>query len=600
MLPRLLSGLFVAVFLLAGQSAAQSPVTTVVTFTHTFDTGFGNDLFVLGDHPDLGANVPERALKLTYTPGNVWTGQVALEAGATVSYRFLSRSIQRTAYCNYGTFTQVTAPQSLTVPGPGVAAPYRGKVVWYRSSWTRAFLLYRNNTTGSNFTDLEMRRIGDGRFAGESLFRLDLPQEKAGSEIEFVFHNEINQYDNAPAPPSNAPQGSAPGVPYPYQSLAPPYNYRSPLDHLFVQDGGVFNYVPTVSVSSARQETRTVSSSYVGIPARTIRIYLPRGYDTNPARRYPVIYFHDGQNMYFPGGSFGTWDADRIASYEIGQGRMRESILVGIDNNANRLGEYTPPSDNAPLGGSTGQADQYGLFLLNNVIPTLTANYRTLTAPGGGVDPAETTTAGSSMGGLVSSYLALQYPGYFRRSGVFSPAFWAAPNHVQVLKSSPKSALRWWLSMGTEETSSGGTPDVYWNGVQEVWNAWLGQGYAHLTELRFAPGCGQLHNEPAWSRLLPAFFQFHVGVADERNPLAEGEAALGLRLLAAGPGATSQFAFTGLRGVPYLLQRTSSLGTGPWAPTSLQATQRDQGWAPLFLADPATPAGPDVFWRLAW
>ncbi|MBS0658351.1 MAG: hypothetical protein JSR82_08930 [Verrucomicrobia bacterium] len=585
---------------LAGCVRAQSPVQVPVTFTHTFDTGFGNDLFVLGDHPDLGANVPERALKLTYTPGNVWTGQVALEAGATVTYRFISRSIQRAAYCNYNTFSEVTTPQTLTVPG-GSPAPYRGKVIWYHSSWSRAFLLYRNNTAGSGFQDVEMRRLGNGRVPGESLYRIDLTAEKAGSELEFVFHNELNQYDNAPAPPSNAPQGAAPGVPYPYQSLAPPYNYRTQLDHLFVQDGGVFNYRPTATVSLARLETRTVSSSYAGIPGRTIRLYLPRGYDTNPTRRYPVVYFHDGQNMFFPGGSFGTWDADRIASYEIGQGRMREAILVGIDNTANRLGEYSPPSDQVPLAppGTIGQADQYGLFLLNNVIPTLTANYRTLTASGGAVDPAETTIAGSSMGGLVSSYLASLYPTYFRRSGVFSPAFWAAPNHVQSLKVAPKRPVRWWLSIGTEETSSGGNADVYWNGAQEIFNAWLSQGYAHLTELRFAPGCGAAHNEPAWSRLLPAFFQFHLGSWDEANALTAEEATPGLRVTAAAPGATSQLTFTALRGVTYQLERGPLTGLAPWAPLGT-FRQRDQAWAPLPLADTATPPAPDVFWRLRY
>lgn len=579
---------------------AQSPVNVPVTFTHTFDTGFGNDLFVLGDHPDLGANVPERALKLTYTAGNVWTGQVALEAGATVTYRFISRSIQRTGYCNYAAFTEVTAPQSLTVPGPGVGPPYRGKVIWYHSSWSRAFLLYRNNTTGTGFQDVEMRRIGNGRVPGESLYRLDLPAERPGSELEFVFHNELNQYDNAPAPPSNPPQGAAPGVPVPYQTLAPPYNYRTSLDHLFLQDGAVYNYRPTAAVSPSRQETRTVGSSYAGIPGRTVRIYLPRGYDTNPSRRYPVVYFHDGQNLFFPGGAFGTWDADRIANYEIAQGRMRETILVGIDNNANRLGEYTPPSDQVPLApsGTFGQADQYGLFVLNNVIPTLTANYRTLTAAGGAVDPAETTMAGSSMGGLVSSYLTSLYPNYFRRGGVFSPAFWAAPNHVQSLKLAPKRPVRWWLSIGTEETSSGGNPDVYWNGAQEIFNAWIGQGYAHLTELRFAPGCGQLHNESAWSRLLPAFFQFHTSVWDERNALGVEEASPALRVTAAAPGGTSQLVFTALRGVPYQIERTFLLDPGPWNPLQT-ISQRDQAWIPLTVED-ATPASPRAFWRLRY
>ncbi len=590
-----------ACFVPAGCTPAASPVTQPVTFSVTVDAGFGNDIFVLGDHPDLGANDPVAARKLTYTAGNVWTGVIAVEVGTALSYKFIKRSVQRANYCNFATYTEVGPTQSLTVPA-GTPAPYRGKSIWYHSSWNRAFLLYRNNTTGAAFTNVEMRLAGPGRTAAESLFRLDLPDDRAGSELEFVFHNENNQYDNAPAPPSNPAQGSAPSVPVPYQALVPPYNYRTALDHFFVQDGNVFNYAPPASVSPPRVETRSVGSSYAAIPVRTIRIYLPRGYDTNPARRYPVVYFHDGQNIFFPGGPFGTWDADRIGSYETGQGRMREAIVVGIDNTANRMGEYTPPTDPvATAPAQTGIADQYKLFVLNNVIPTISANYRTRTMASGAVDPAQTTIAGSSMGGLVSTYFALENPEYFSRAGVFSPAFWAAPAYATVRDSAPKKALKWWLSMGTQEgSSSQPDQDVYWNDAQRALNGWITNGYAQNTALLFTPGCGQVHNEGAWSRVLPAFLQFQLPPADEANELAVANvaAAFGVGSIDRA-GGTANFSVTALRGATYSLTRTADLRIGPWTPVA-SASQTDQGWSTLTLLDPALPVGaPDLFWRAA-
>ena len=266
-----------------------------------------------------------------------------------------------------------------------------------------------------------MQRVGPGRTPAESVFEV-APVASPADEIEFVFNDGSGHYDNAPAPPQNTPQGAAPAIPVPYQSLAPPYNYRTSLDVFTVQDGQVFNYQPAATVSAPTITTRFVNSTVNGIPGRNIHIFLPRGYVENTSRRYPVVYFHDGQNVFFPGGTFGTWDADRIATYETSQGRMREAILVAIDNGndygSDRMVEYIPPGDQLS-GQPPGTADKYVQFLRDNVLPTLDYNYRTLNQPGQPTQAAANLTVGSSLGGLLTAYMGMTNSNVFGKIGVF-------------------------------------------------------------------------------------------------------------------------------------------------------------------------------------
>ena len=290
-----------AVLLLAGPLRAETALPRPVTFSITADVGFGNEVFVTGDAPELGQWDLARAPKLTFTAGNVWTASVALEAGSTVQYKFVRRSGRRADWCDTSGAIDLGAVQTLAAPA-GPAAPFRGKTVFYRSAWTRAFLVYRNNAApGATFHDVEMRAAGPGRTAGETLYRVELPGDAPRSELDWVCPTQLNQYDNAPAPPSNAPQGAAPAVPAPYQGLAPPYNYRSSLPWLLVQDGQVFSYDPPATVSAPRIETLFAPSTVPEIPARTIRVWLPRGYDSNPQRLYPVVDLPRRAEHVFPG-----------------------------------------------------------------------------------------------------------------------------------------------------------------------------------------------------------------------------------------------------------------------------------------------------------
>ncbi len=148
---------------------------------------------------------------------------------------------------------------------------------------------------------------------------------------------------------------------------------------------------------------------------RRIWIYLPPDYHTLQ-KKYPVIYMHDGQNIFDTSTSFsGEWEVDETLNKiftEKGEG----FIVVGIDNGGKkRLDEYAPWK-NLKYGGGEGKA--YVDFLVKTLKPFIDQHYRTLS------DYQNTAVFGSSMGGLISFYAVLEYPGVFGKAGIFSPSFW--------------------------------------------------------------------------------------------------------------------------------------------------------------------------------
>ncbi len=153
----------------------------------------------------------------------------------------------------------------------------------------------------------------------------------------------------------------------------------------------------------------------LGGRTRRIWLYLPPDYATSQ-KTYPVLYMHDGQNLFDAATSFsGEWGVDETLD-RLHQAGDWGCIVVGIDNGgANRLNEYSP-YPNAQYGG--GQGDQYVDFLVNTLKPFIDQRYRTRP------DRLHTGVMGSSMGGLISLYAGLKRPDIFGRAGVFSPSLW--------------------------------------------------------------------------------------------------------------------------------------------------------------------------------
>jgi predicted alpha/beta superfamily hydrolase len=151
---------------------------------------------------------------------------------------------------------------------------------------------------------------------------------------------------------------------------------------------------------------------------RTIRVYLPPGYATSK-KRYPVLYMHDGQNLFDAATSYsGEWEVDETLN-ALAKSHGLELIVVGIDNGGEQRIHELNPWDNPKYG--KGEGRQYMAFVVEVVKPYIDKNYRSKP------DRANTAIMGSSMGGLISHYAVNEYPDVFSKVGIFSPAYWLAP-----------------------------------------------------------------------------------------------------------------------------------------------------------------------------
>ncbi|MFD1258819.1 alpha/beta hydrolase [Mucilaginibacter terrae] len=148
---------------------------------------------------------------------------------------------------------------------------------------------------------------------------------------------------------------------------------------------------------------------------RRIWLYLPADYKALD-KHYPVIYMHDGQNLFDQyTASHQEWGVDEIMDERF---YHKSCIIVAVDHGEeSRINEYYP--FNSEENGE-GRGDAYTSFLVNTLKPFIDNNYRTLPSA------QHTAIAGSSMGGLITTYAALKYPEVFGNAGVFSPAFWIA------------------------------------------------------------------------------------------------------------------------------------------------------------------------------
>lgn len=175
----------------------------------------------------------------------------------------------------------------------------------------------------------------------------------------------------------------------------------------------------SLEIKSTRAENVKIMNDSLYMPQldryRRIWVYLPPNYE-NTDKKYPVLYMHDGQNLFDASTSFaGEWNVDETLNWlydSIGF----SLIVVGIDNGGeNRINEMTP-CVNSKYGGGDGQ--KYAEFIVETLKPLIDKTYRTLP------ERENTGIMGSSLGGLISFYMGLQYNSTFGKIGAFSPSFW--------------------------------------------------------------------------------------------------------------------------------------------------------------------------------
>lgn len=180
--------------------------------------------------------------------------------------------------------------------------------------------------------------------------------------------------------------------------------------------------------------------------SRRIWIYLPPDYDTT-SKHYPVIYMHDGQNLFDADFSFaGEWKIDETLNQLFDEGDYG-AVVVGIDNGGtHRFNEYSYWY-NSNYGGGDGEL--YVDFLVNTLKPHIDSSYRTLP------QREYTAIAGSSMGGLISLSAALDHQDVFSKAGIFSPALWFSDSvFVQVREEGIQKGLRFYFVAGDNESST--------------------------------------------------------------------------------------------------------------------------------------------------
>lgn len=224
--------------------------------------------------------------------------------------------------------------------------------------------------------------------------------------------------------------------------------------------------------------------------AHDVVVCLPPGYDRDLSRRYPVMYLHDGQNVFdeYPMAPFGVqWGIDTTARALIHAGLVEPLILVAIGNaGRERIDEYTPTRDAAHDSG--GMADRYGQMLVAEIKPLIDADFRTLR------DASNTGVCGSSLGGLLSLHLGLTHPNVFGKLALMSPSVWWDDRWiVRQLTAFPAQheTLKIWLDVGTGEKRM-------LKGARLLHRTLIRRGWRMGVDLEYLEEPGALHDEHAW------------------------------------------------------------------------------------------------------
>ena len=242
------------------------------------------------------------------------------------------------------------------------------------------------------------------------------------------------------------------------------------------------------------------------LPRRpTIRVWIPPGYHepANAERRYPVMYMHDGQNVFDARTSFaGEWGMDETVTALVDAGSIEPLIVVGIDNAGDsRAAEYNPPD--TEWNGRGNYADRYVAFIADELMPVINERYRTRAGP------EHTGLGGSSFGGNATLYAVVARPGLFSRALIESPA--VAAFEGALLGAARAHSGPWpqrvFIGVGTRETAARAEAEAYIESVKRLDRILRGAGLGS-DRLRLVVEEGAEHNEPAWARRLPEAMTF--------------------------------------------------------------------------------------------
>jgi len=260
------------------------------------------------------------------------------------------------------------------------------------------------------------------------------------------------------------------------------------------------NNIGKTSLTRGTLTTTTLTmNQYADKRTRKIRIWTPDGYNPSGTKTYPVIYMHDGQNLFDTYTAFaGEWKIDEAIG-QLMDGGYDGAIVVGIDNSSERLNELTvgwPLSSSGSSNNIRPDGEKYAAFIVETVKPYIDTNYKTKS------NAQNTFIGGSSLGGVMSFYMTLTYPLVFGNALLFSTSMWVYNEGTisNVINAANLGALstkpKIYVYGGGSE---GSNIDKH---VNDIYNAFIANGYNDtMIKAHVEPGKG--HNEAAWSLHFP-------------------------------------------------------------------------------------------------
>lgn len=230
-----------------------------------------------------------------------------------------------------------------------------------------------------------------------------------------------------------------------------------------------------------------------GLADRDVVVWLPPGYEENSDEHYPVLYMHDGQNLFDPATSYAgvDWSIDEAMDRLIRSGRVAPMIVVGVYNSADRTAEYSP--------GEMGTT--YMAFIIDVVKPMIDQAYRTRP------ERQHTLVGGASSGGTISFMLAWDHPEIFSGAICMSPAFKVGPGqdfspfdfigYFEKTRALPRDVFFYIDNGGV------GLDEILQPGIEDMLGSLERWGYRASEDWVFNRDPNAKHDEAAWAMRFP-------------------------------------------------------------------------------------------------
>jgi predicted alpha/beta superfamily hydrolase len=307
------------------------------------------------------------------------------------------------------------------------------------------------------------------------------------------------------------PAGGQP-VPHKFRvvraGLGPDEGWEAGSNHVALLDGAAPRVARVFGTPAAPPPSRLTGTVLTLEPlpaghalARPVSVWLPPGYDAEPQRRYPVLYLHDGQNVFDARAAGAEWGVDEAAQRLVLAGEVQPFIVVAVPSGRDRIHELTPTRGGLHARFLGGGLPSYGAWLLDALKPEIDRRFRTRP------EPMHTAVGGSSLGGIASLWLALHRADSVGAALVVSPSVWwdgFLPKREVRATPPPGPRPRLWLDMGAHEGEGIFTES------RALRDALAAQGWAG-SRLAYVEDPDGRHDELSWAARVDGMLRFLYG-----------------------------------------------------------------------------------------